>query len=79
VTTGPAVVPRDSTVTLTVTGRRSSGRRGLPLTRRAFSLQRTGATDARGAYRTTYVARTDQRWYAARGPVAGPQGLTVVR
>lgn len=34
----------------------------------AFRLARTGRLDASGTFRTSYIARTDQRYYAVTGP-----------
>jgi hypothetical protein len=67
--TGPAAVARGSVVPITVHGPASAS---VALYLRppggAFRLTRSGRLDATGTFRTSYVAGTDERYYAVTGP-----------
>jgi hypothetical protein len=67
--TGPAAVARGSVVPITVHGPASAS---VTLYLRSaageFRLTRSGRLDASGTFRTSYVARADERYYAVTGP-----------
>jgi hypothetical protein len=67
--TGPASVPRGSVVQITIHGPATAS---VALYLRQpggeFRLARTGPLDGSGTFRTSYVARTDERYYAVTGP-----------
>lgn len=79
---GPATVSRGASVSLLVTGPAGAVVHvwfhgpGAD-----YALRRTGRLDAAGHYRTSYVASSDQRYYAVTGPDRrrSAAGLTQVR
>lgn len=79
---GPALVPRSSTVT--IAGHAAAGatveiwfhRSGRPAA--SYSLRRLLTADSTGGYRTTYVADTDYRYYARSHGITSAAVLTQV-
>ena len=80
---GPRYVARGSVVPLEVHGpANASVAVYLRPPGGTFRLARTGRLDSNGTFRTSYVARTDQRYYAVTGPdgrASTAGGLTQVR
>lgn len=66
---GPATSRRGSTVMLVVRGPAGAAAQvWMRPPGGAFSLRRSGTLDRAGTYRTSYVATSDQRYYAVTGP-----------
>jgi hypothetical protein len=69
VLSGPRQAPRGSSVSVVVRG---PALQPVQLWMRSpggsYVLRRAGRLDAAGHYRTSYVAHTDQRYYAVTGP-----------
>jgi hypothetical protein len=82
-TTGPRYAARGSVVPITVHGpAAASVAVYLREPGGTYRLARTGRLDRTGTFRTSYVARTDERYYAVTGPngrVSAEAVLTQVR